>query len=111
VSTAAFDNASVGAGTIVEEGVRLGWRYLERGARGRPGLAEELDAAGVAGPQGGLDGHVEQAARRQELGRRVPRTRRVSCRRCPTPDPSPVFVPVLMRELGNSPRGVPPGGA
>jgi hypothetical protein len=26
-------------------------------------------------------------------------------------DPSPVFVPVLMRELGNSPRGVSEGGA
>jgi hypothetical protein len=27
------------------------------------------------------------------------------------PDPSPVFVPVLMRELGISPRGVSEGGA
>lgn len=27
------------------------------------------------------------------------------------PDPFPVFVPVLMRELGNSPRGVSEGGA
>lgn len=26
-------------------------------------------------------------------------------------DPCPVFVPVLMRELGNSPRGVSEGGA
>jgi hypothetical protein len=26
-------------------------------------------------------------------------------------DPSPVFVPVLMRELGISPRGVSEGGA
>jgi hypothetical protein len=26
-------------------------------------------------------------------------------------DPSPVFVPVLMREFGNSPRGVSEGGA
>ena len=26
-------------------------------------------------------------------------------------DPLPVFVPVLMRELGNSPRGVSEGGA
>jgi len=26
-------------------------------------------------------------------------------------DPSPVFVPVLMRGLGNSPRGVSQGGA
>ena len=26
-------------------------------------------------------------------------------------DPSPVFVPVLMRELGNSQRGVSEGGA
>jgi hypothetical protein len=26
-------------------------------------------------------------------------------------DPSPVFVPVLMREMGNSPRGVSEGGA
>ena len=26
-------------------------------------------------------------------------------------DPSPVFVPVLMRELENSPRGVSEGGA
>jgi len=27
MSTATLDNAAVGEGTIVEEGVRLGWRY------------------------------------------------------------------------------------
>ena len=69
--------------------------FVEHGLGKLNGTADQIDAA------------VAELRRRCQIVAPAPVPDTIS----DTDDPFPVFVPVLMRELGNSPRGVSEGGA